>query len=66
LSLNRSGHGDRYPMTEDQKRVYASEKQDNFRWVAKCFATFSEHEIGESDLVSDRVSREVAEYGAFP
>ena len=43
--------------------MYASEKLDNFRWVAKFFAKCSEVELCDDALVSETISREVAEYG---
>src|SRR6266550_8677187 len=56
----------RYPLTDEQRRMYASEKLDNFRWVAKLLAKYSEAELCDDDLVSETTSREVAEYGTSP
>ena len=43
--------------------MYASEKLDNFRWVAKLFAKCSKVELCDDTLASETISREVAEYG---
>ncbi|KAF8724887.1 hypothetical protein AX14_008516 [Amanita brunnescens Koide BX004] len=59
--LNPNKH--RYPLTDEQSRRLASEKEDNIRWVARSFATYSGYRLGDADLVSEDLSREAAEYG---
>ncbi|KAM6490098.1 Alpha/Beta hydrolase fold [Amanita muscaria] len=50
---------------DEQHKTLASEKEDNFRWLARLFATYSDYKLGDTDLASKDVSREVTEYGQF-
>jgi len=51
-------------LTEAQRRMYASEKLENFRWIAKLVATYSSYTLTASDLAPPDVERELTELGA--
>lgn len=46
-------------MDEDRKR-YASEKEDNFRWISALCATWSDYTLGDIDLVPERLRNEIS------
>ncbi|KDR80354.1 hypothetical protein GALMADRAFT_223234 [Galerina marginata CBS 339.88] len=54
-----------YVLTEEQRRMYASEKLENFRWISKLVATYSQHTLTDSDLASENLYQELAELGQF-
>lgn len=56
----------KYALTEDQRRMYASEKLVNFRWISKVFATHSTYVLSDEDLAPATLNAELGELGAFP
>ncbi|KAF9482285.1 alpha/beta-hydrolase [Pholiota conissans] len=54
-----------YTLTEEQRRMYASEKLFNFRWISKVVATRSPYTLTEADLVPQNIYQELAELGQF-
>lgn len=52
-------------LTEAQKRMYASEKLMNFRWIAKTVASYSAYTLSDKDLVSRDTELDIAELGEF-
>lgn len=52
------------PLTEEQLRMYAAEKEENFRWISKIVATYSPYTLTAADLVSSELYQELAEIGA--
>ncbi|CAA7264420.1 unnamed protein product [Cyclocybe aegerita] len=55
-----------YALTEEQRRMYASEKLENFRWISKLVATYSSYILTDSNLASDNLYQELAELGKQP
>lgn len=53
-----------YALTEEQRRMYASEKLFNFRWISKIVATYSPYILTDADLVPENIYQELAELGA--
>ncbi|KAJ3512710.1 hypothetical protein NLJ89_g3362 [Agrocybe chaxingu] len=53
-------------LTEEQRRMYASEKLENFRWISKLVATYSPYILTDSNLASDNLYQELAELGKQP
>lgn len=51
------------PLTELQRQMYAAEKLENFRWISKLLATYSDHILTSTDLVSDELYKELSELG---
>ncbi|EKM61027.1 uncharacterized protein PHACADRAFT_247336 [Phanerochaete carnosa HHB-10118-sp] len=60
-----SGHKKNSKLTAEQRRMYASEKQMNFRKIAKLCATRSRHVLTADDLASPELQQELAEIGQF-
>ncbi|EIN13723.1 alpha/beta-hydrolase [Punctularia strigosozonata HHB-11173 SS5] len=54
-----------YKLTEAQKLMYNAEKEVNFRWIAKVFATRSSYLLSENDRASPELVDELAELGEF-
>ncbi|PPQ84900.1 hypothetical protein CVT25_004568 [Psilocybe cyanescens] len=54
-----------YNLTEEQRRMYASEKLENFRWISKIVATYSSYTLTEADLAPESLYLELAELGQF-
>ncbi|KAF9568263.1 alpha/beta-hydrolase [Agrocybe pediades] len=54
-----------YVLTEEQRRMYASEKLENFRWISKLVATYSPYTLTDADLVPESLYLELAELGQF-
>ncbi|KAK7462749.1 hypothetical protein VKT23_007334 [Stygiomarasmius scandens] len=54
-----------YPLNEAQKKMYASEKLMNFRWIARVLATYSPRTLSSADLASADLDLELAEIGQF-
>ncbi|KAF8148495.1 Alpha/Beta hydrolase protein [Pholiota molesta] len=54
-----------YALTEEQRRMYASEKLFNFRWISKIVATYSPYVLTDADLVPENIYQELAELGQF-
>ncbi|KAF8966632.1 Alpha/Beta hydrolase protein [Flammula alnicola] len=54
-----------YVLTEEQRRMYASEKLDNFRWISKLIATYSPYTLTDADMASEYLCQELAELGQF-
>uniref|UniRef100_A0A8H7XZ06 Fungal lipase-type domain-containing protein n=1 Tax=Psilocybe cubensis TaxID=181762 RepID=A0A8H7XZ06_PSICU len=54
-----------YNLTEEQRRMYASEKAENFRWISKIVATYSSYTLTEADLAPESLYLELAELGEF-
>ena len=52
-----------YVLTEEQRRMYASEQITNFRWISKMFATYSPHTLSDEDLAPENLYEELAEFG---
>lgn len=52
-------------LTAEQRRMYASEKQMNFRRIAKLCATRSDHVLTADELVGPEIQQELAEIGQF-
>ena len=55
-----------FPLTEEQRRMYAAEKLDNFRWISKIVATYSSYTLTDADLASESLHQELAEIGKSP
>lgn len=55
----------KYVLTEAQRRMYASEKLVNFRWISKILATYSPHTLTASDLASLELYTTLAELGKW-
>lgn len=55
----------KYALTEDQRRMYASEKLVNFRWISKVFATHSTYVLSDEDLAPATLNAELGELGVF-
>ncbi|KAJ8081874.1 hypothetical protein PM082_007720 [Marasmius tenuissimus] len=55
----------KHPLTEEQKRMYASEKLMNFRWISKMLASCSPYVLKSSDVVPVDLQMELAEIGQF-
>ncbi|KAF5310571.1 hypothetical protein D9619_008193 [Psilocybe cf. subviscida] len=53
------------PLTEEQLRMYAAEKEENFRWISKIVATYSPYTLTDVDLISSELYQELAEIGQF-
>ena len=51
------------PLTEPQRQMYAAEKLENFRWISKLLATYSDHILSSIDLAPDELYKELAELG---
>jgi hypothetical protein len=45
--------------------MYAAEKFENFRWISKLVATYSDYTLTAIDLAADELSKELAELGEF-
>lgn len=60
VTLGHSKH-----LTLEQRQMYTSEKQLNFRTIAKICATHSRYVLGTSDLASPELQQEIAELGQF-
>ncbi|KAJ7591492.1 Alpha/Beta hydrolase protein [Mycena floridula] len=54
-----------YQLTEAQRRMYQSEKLDNFRWIFKLLARRSPRVLTLEDLVSEGKSLRIAEFGQY-
>lgn len=57
--------GHKNELTPAQRRMYASEKQMNFRTIAKLCATRSNYVLRSSDLASAELHAEITELGQF-
>jgi len=55
-----------YVLTHEQAERYASEKDNNFRWVLSLFATYSNCTLTDDDLVSEDLHNEITQLGIFP
>ncbi len=54
-------------LTEEQRKMYAAEKLNNFRWISKLVATYSDYTLTSVDLVPEALHQELAELGElFP
>jgi len=53
----------KYVLTEEQRRMYAAEKLENFRWISKLVATYSDYTLTDTDIVSNDTYNELAELG---
>ena len=51
-------------LTDEQRRLYAAEKLQNFRWIYKILAKRSKHILTAADEVSKGISVELDELGA--
>ena len=54
----------KHEFTQEQRRLYASERLLNFRWISKILAKRSAHILTEADLVSEVVGTELDDLGA--
>jgi len=52
-------------LTEEQRKMYAAEKLNNFRWISKLVATYSNYTLTSVDLVPEALYQELAELGEF-
>ena len=52
-------------LSKTQRRMYASEQTENFRFVAKLLAVQSSHTLTSEDLASNDLQCELAEIGQF-
>ena len=53
----------KYVLTAEQRRMYAAEKLENFRWISKLVATYSSYILSGDDLTPSEVCKELAELG---
>lgn len=53
----------KHVLTEEQRRMYASEKLVNFRWISKVLAKRSSCILSEADLVTSALNAELAGLG---
>lgn len=53
----------KHKLSEAQKKMYASEKTMNFRWISKLVASRSSHILTAKDLASLDLYVELAEIG---
>lgn len=56
--------GTSHPLSEVQRRLYASETTDNFRWIAR-FVKQSSHTLTSAELASPELHSEIDELGQF-
>lgn len=40
-------------LTEAQRKIYATEKSENFRWILKLVATYSNHKLTEGGVIAE-------------
>jgi hypothetical protein len=52
-------------LTEAQRLMYNAEKEINFRWIAKVFATRSSYVLSETEQASSNLVDELSELGQF-
>ncbi|KAF8815114.1 alpha/beta-hydrolase [Phlegmacium glaucopus] len=52
-------------LTEEQRRMYATEKLDNFRWISKVVATFSPYTLTIADRAPVSLHQTLADLGQF-
>ncbi|KAF8887542.1 Alpha/Beta hydrolase protein [Infundibulicybe gibba] len=52
-------------LTESQRRMYASEKFENFRWISKICASYSTRHLVEADVAADDITNELSELGCY-
>lgn len=50
-------------LTEEQRRMYASEKLDNFRWISRLVATRSSYTLKNTDLAPESLHLELSDIG---
>ncbi len=53
------------PLSESQRRLYALEKSENFRWVSKIFSKPSQYILTTVDLASVDLQLDLSEIGQF-
>lgn len=63
MFLKSSPTTHQYVLTEEQRRMYASEKLENFRWISKIVATYSNYTLTNADIAPDELYQELAELG---
>lgn len=56
-------HPDQKKLTEEQRRMYAAEKLDNFRWLSKIVATYSPYTLTAVDRAPVSLYRTLADFG---
>ncbi|KIY72671.1 alpha/beta-hydrolase [Cylindrobasidium torrendii FP15055 ss-10] len=49
----------------DEKRMYATEKEENFRWIARILASQSSYTLAERDRAPTDTEKELEELGQF-
>ncbi|EAU89653.2 hypothetical protein CC1G_02542 [Coprinopsis cinerea okayama7 len=52
-------------LTEEQRRMYAAERLDNFRWISKLLAAHSPQVLNDTHLVQTHIKEEIEEIGQF-
>ncbi|KAF6764099.1 Alpha/Beta hydrolase protein [Ephemerocybe angulata] len=52
-------------LTEEDREMYAAERLDNFRWIAKVLASYSDVHLTEADRVPSQVCEDISEIGQF-
>lgn len=52
-------------LTEEQRRMYAAEKFDNFRWISKVVATYSPYTLTAADRAPVSLYHTLADMGQF-
>ncbi|KAH8120339.1 alpha/beta-hydrolase [Phellopilus nigrolimitatus] len=54
-----------YVLSERQRRMYAREKEENFRWIARWLSSLSSRILTHEDLVASALQLEIADIGQF-
>ncbi|KAG8953282.1 hypothetical protein FRC04_002692 [Tulasnella sp. 424] len=52
-------------LSPEQERMYASEKEENFRWILKLTTKKSSYVLSEKDLAPSELQNELSEIGQF-
>ncbi|TFK38028.1 Alpha/Beta hydrolase protein [Crucibulum laeve] len=52
-------------LTEKQRKMYAAEKAQNFRWISKLLATYSTYTLSDKDLTPVELGVELSKIGQF-
>jgi hypothetical protein len=52
-------------LTEVQRKMYAAEKLENFRWISKLLAARSSYKLTAKELGAPELHNEIAEVGVY-
>ncbi|KAG8922085.1 hypothetical protein FRC02_012153 [Tulasnella sp. 418] len=63
--LRRTSSSSAAMLSDEQKRMYRSEKEENFRWILKIAATRSPYRLSEKDLASIDLQNRLSDIGQF-